>query len=175
MKRSLIMFGIMSLLVVSLAYAGVLNYYGKIVGNVNVQGPIFYASTNCSDSVCKLYINSLPSEYSGELTKGYVYFKSEPLGVDNWYKARWKIFLKLKGTTDNQKVDYDLRLRNSEYKTICSSFITISTSVSETSISCNSDKIEGLTSQYYLELKLTSENNFVIYADGSTRIEVNKA
>jgi len=41
--RKLAMIGIAFLLVVSIAYAGVLSYYGKIVGNVNVQGPIFYA------------------------------------------------------------------------------------------------------------------------------------
>jgi hypothetical protein len=41
--RKLVMIGIAFLLVVSIAYAGVLNYYGKIVGTANVQGPIFYA------------------------------------------------------------------------------------------------------------------------------------
>ena len=169
MKKLII--AIIGILIVSIGFAGVLQYYGKIIGNVNVQPPVFYVSTDCLGSVCKLYINSLPGDYSGTVEKNSVYFDSQPLNVESWYRGEWKIVLKLKGTTENQRVDYYLRFANSDYKSICNGYISISTQEEEVTISCKSNSIE-LTSQHYLELFLASKSNFVVYADGSTKIEV---
>jgi len=168
------MIGIAFLLVISIASAGVLSYYGKIVGSVNVQPPVFYASKDCSDSVCKIYINNLPSEHSGYVSKNPIYFDSESLGVNEWYAANWKIILKLKGTADDQRVDYVLRFANNEYKSICSGYVTISTSIKEKTITCSPGEIQ-LSPQHYLELWLSSKYDFDTYTDGSTRVEVNPA
>ena len=168
------MIGIAFLLFVSIAYAGVLSYYGKIVGTASVQPPVFYASKDCSGSVCKIYINNLPPEYSGYVSKNPIYFDSESLGVNKWYAANWTIFLKLKGTISNQTVDYNLRFANSEYKSICSGYVTISTSIEEKTITCSPGEIQ-LSSQHYLELWLSSKYDFDTYTDGSTRVEVSPA
>jgi len=49
MKRSLVMFAIVILLLISIAYGGVLNYYGKIEGIVNVLFPGNFTVWNVTD------------------------------------------------------------------------------------------------------------------------------
>ena len=81
------MFGIVFLLVISIAYAGVLEYYGKIIGTANVQGPIFYADLgNNSATVGKLLLNTKPtSTYTTNFVDASsIIFWSENLGGINF-------------------------------------------------------------------------------------------
>ena len=161
-------------LFIGIAYTGVLNYYGKIVGTVNVQGPIFYASNNCSGNVCKLYVNELPSQYSGEISNvSLIYFDTEKLDVNKWYTSVWKITLKIKPSSSDQRIDYTLKFADTSDKVICTGSIILS-SLETTTITCKLTEVE-LTSSHYLELILSSKfYPFNIYVDGTTKIEVSK-
>jgi hypothetical protein len=165
--------GIVLSLFVGIVYTGVLNYYGKIVGTINVQAPIFYASNDCQGNSCKLYVNELPSQYSGQINNiSLAYFDTEKLGVNKWYNSVWKITLKIQPSSQSQKIDYTLKFTDASDKVICAGSITLS-SLETITISCPLNETE-LTPSHYLELILSSKNSFDIYVDGTTKIEVSK-
>jgi hypothetical protein len=93
------MFGIVFLLVISIAYAGVLNYYGKIVGTANVQPPVFIADySDMSSGWKRLNINAFP-ETIGEVsfTDSYAFvFHTGALGITSFYPANWTFYVKAK-------------------------------------------------------------------------------
>jgi hypothetical protein len=188
--RKLAMIGIAFLLVISIAYAGVLNYYGKIVGNVNVQGPIFYASTdNIDGSYYRLYVNNLPEGKKGNISfddSTTLYFVTKPLGVTGWYAANWTIKVNI-GTnnTVNNKVLVFLDFvegvdgNYSSKASICTrQEITLDSTTNKTyEIVCPSSEITGLSPSDMLQLTIygtgpTSE--YTLYVDGTTRVEVIK-
>jgi hypothetical protein len=184
MKRSLIMFGIMSLLVVSLAYAGVLNYYGKIVGNVNVQPPTFYASyENVAENWYRLLINQKPSQTGTiHFTDGNnVMFWSRSLNINSFYPATYTFYIKASATnptTLNVRL-YIADQDGNQKQEICFSSISNVGNEGIYTTSC-SGNVSTLTSTdtFVWEIKGTGgpavTNYIYIDLDGSTRIEVSK-
>ena len=167
--------GIVLSLFIGIAYTGVLNYYGKIVGTINVQAPIFYASKDCQgNNSCKLYVNEFPSQYSGQINNTHVDFNTENLGANKWYNSVWNITLQIQPSSQSQVINYTLKFTGTSDKVICNGSITLS-SLERTTISFNCTLNETeLTPSHYLKLILTSNDSFNIYVDGTTKIEVNK-
>jgi hypothetical protein len=99
-KEVIVIFGLtLFLLVVSIAYAGVLNYYGKIFGSVNIQPPVFIADfSDMSSGWKRLNINTYPEEV-GEISisdGGSFVFHTEALGITSFYPTHWKFHVKAK-------------------------------------------------------------------------------
>jgi len=109
-KLSLIGILVGFLLFVSIAYAGVLSYYGKIVGSVNVQPPIFYAHSE-SETYDKTYYlfkaNMLPDGTLKEISAGIYqsdageYDTIIDIGwlfpqVSSWYPSNWNFYYETK-------------------------------------------------------------------------------
>jgi len=93
MKRSLVAFGIVFLLMVNIASASVLTYYGKIIGTAEVSGPTFYASNEDITGTLykKLLINQPPSAL-GEIS--FIdgtsrSFGSGSLNVNSFYRPKF--------------------------------------------------------------------------------------
>ncbi len=174
----------MSLLVVSLAYAGVLNYYGKIVGNVNVQGPIFYADLTANgETIGNLLLNTKPtSTYTSTFKDSQsIIFWSERLnGVSFNYIPKCEFSVKI---SSNQGANLQLICKyydttNAEH-TICYTTISTTTNSEVKTASCiggsplsNVDyfvyKVEGVAKP---DVSFTLETN----QNGDTRLQVSKA
>jgi hypothetical protein len=97
MKRSLVAFVIVFLLMVNIASAGFLDYYGKIIGTAVVEGPTFYASNeNITGTFYKkLLINQPPTEeQKGEVSfiDGQSQsFGSNSLNVNSFYRPKFDL------------------------------------------------------------------------------------
>jgi hypothetical protein len=104
------MFGIVFLLVISIAYAGVLEYYGKIVGTANVLPPTFYAHSEKEiyDKTYRVYkANVQPDGPLEENFAGIIYGEAGeyPALIDvgwlipqvpSFYPSSWKFYYEVK-------------------------------------------------------------------------------
>jgi hypothetical protein len=181
------MIGITFLLFVSIAYAGVLSYYGKIVGNVNVKGPTFYLTNSPIGGIFyQLKTNTPPTDSE----KGYVTFTdsesrkfvSDSLGVNSFYKPKFDIYLSSYASTENMKVNLYMEIldANRNYVgEICRiENVEIPTSETTLHLTCSGTSDLTLNSDYRFALKvegLAGSGNYYIHADGISRIEVSKA
>jgi hypothetical protein len=181
MKRSLIMFGIMSLLVVSLAYAGVLSYYGKIEGIAKVQGPIFYADLTANDKrVGKLLLNTKPtSGYATQFTDGEsILFWSDRLGgVDFNYIPKCEFSVKISSNNDTtlKLICNYYDTTNTEH-TICYTTITTTTNSEVKTASCIGESPLSNVDYFVYEVKgvATPDVSFTLETNpnGDTRLQV---
>jgi hypothetical protein len=122
--RKLAMIGIAFLLVVSIAYAGVLEYYGKIVGSVNVQPPVFYAHSeieNIAEKNYGKYEVNLPA--NGPAIEIKKFIDSEGSGrvdttrfgflfptVSSWYPSTWIFYYRTRADVEGAKVQLFVKL-----------------------------------------------------------------
>lgn len=176
--KTKIMCGIVFLVFVSFAYAGVLEYYGKIVGNANVEGPIFYADF----SQGKLLINVLPSESNRTSFNGsnsfFIY--TDDITTTNFsYKVKCVFSVKAWSNQDNQKLKLYCRYHNNEsWVDICSTDIVISTSPSVITASCSSqlDALINVTNFGYRFEGQSKDMNVAYYIEsnpqGDTKFQV---
>ena len=99
MMKKVVMFGIMLLLFISIAYAGFLEYYGKFVGIADIQPPTFIADFyDMSSGWKRLNINNLPQQ-TGEITindGGVFVFHTNELNIDSFYPAIWEFHVMAK-------------------------------------------------------------------------------
>jgi len=173
MKKTIL---IISLIAIGIGYAGVLDYYGKIVGTINVQPPIFYASKKSIEGGYELFINTLPNEYKGELLSvNVVKFYSLPLGVSNWYSSKWKIIIHYDNSKFPNTLTYSLYFSSKQPVPICSGIVNLEQGTNKVvEIDCNFSG-GSIPSDSSLWLILTPSMDFdKLYVDGSTRIEVTK-
>jgi hypothetical protein len=180
------MIGIVFLLVISIAYAGVLNYYGKIVGTVSVQPPIFYADfTDMPTGWKRLNINTLPS-LTGELSisgGSSFAFHTNALGINSFYNANWTFFVKAKVNSPPRNLIVELwRIDPSDGNLIsklCEKTINITSNeynvYSETCPpgSFILDPSDGLA--YVIRGIAPPSVTYTINVDGTTRVEVSPA
>jgi len=176
------------LLVVSIAYAGVLSYYGKIVGTVNVQPPIFYADfTNMTTGWKKLSINALPTQ-TGEVTitdSNSFAFHTESLGITSFYAANWNFFVKAKVSSPPKALYLELWTIDPSNGDLLSKICEKSVSITSNeydiySTTCTPGQFalsssDGLA--YVIRGAAAPTVNYTIDVDsvGSTRIEVSPA
>ncbi len=101
-----------AILFVSLVYGGVLNYYGKIVGNINVQPPVFYAHSeketyeknnygmykaNVQADGPEVEIGSLGLTGSHVFLNGFQNYKGWLLPYfDSFYSSTWNFYYRVK-------------------------------------------------------------------------------
>jgi len=176
--RKFAMIGIAFLLFVSIAYAGVLSYYGKIVGNVNVQGPIFYADFSQN----KLLINTKPSQsqsVSFSDSESKFIFSDDIGGVSFNYKIKCEFSLKVWSDSENQILRLYCRYYDTSWHDLCYVDVTVSKTPTVITTSCNS----GLTSitnvhRFGYRFEGQSVENVKYYiesnSDGDTRFQLDK-
>lgn len=173
------------LLVVGMASANVLDRFGVVSGEADVDGPTFYTAE--IDDSMKLKINEEPTEeenfpyrqigpdYSSE------FFVSPDINEGSWYEMKVDFYVKAKTADDTEsgkiQASFLYDTENSVDNLICSEDIYVNSSkYSEEKASCISDQssevsladITGFT--YKLEGGRSREFN--IQADGVTRVEV---
>jgi len=186
MKKIMIIAIMLGIAIFSLVYSGVLNYYGKIVGNVNVQPPVFYADfSNMPTGWKKLSINEFPSS-SGEVTitdSGSYVFHTNALGISSFYSANWIFYVNAKVTSPPKTLYIELwevdpssgDLKNK----ICETSVTITSSdYNLYSATCSPGAITLNPSYglgYVLRGSAAPTVTYTINIDGSTRIEVTKS
>ena len=126
-KEVIVIFGLaMFLLAVSIAYAGVLNYYGKIVGTANVQGPIFYADFHQN----KLLINVKPSttETVSFSDSSSTFIFTDDIGSVSFnYRIGCAFSMKAWSNSDNQQLRVYCRYWDGTWHDLCYADITVST------------------------------------------------
>ena len=182
MKRSLVAFGIVFLLMVSIVSAGVLNYYGKVTGTATVSGPTFYASSEGSFPLYKLLINALPTTYQeiSFIDGSSIWFKTDHLGINSFYPATYNFYVKAKAESANYKMylEYAIVRADGTSTTICSRDITIdSTDYKIYQTSCSGAGLT-LASDDSFGWKISgavASVNYYVMPDGSTKVEVSKA
>jgi hypothetical protein len=117
--RKLAMIGIAFLLIVSIAYAGVLEYYGKIVGNVNVLPPTFYTHSEVESFANENYgifkantpadgpakeIKATVSGKSGSVMLDFSYAGFLLPPMDSFYSSTWTFYYRVSTTAPGAKV-----------------------------------------------------------------------
>jgi hypothetical protein len=177
--RKFAIIGIAFLLVVSIAYAGVLNYYGKIVGNVNVQGPIFYADFSQN----KLLINAKPSQSSqvsfSDSNSKFI-FSDDIGGVNFSYQIKCEFSTKAWSDSENQILRLYCRYYDTSWHDLCYIDVTVSQIPNVITTSCNSS-LTSITNVHRFGYKFEGQSvGDVTYyiesnSDGDTRFQVSKA
>ena len=94
-KKTLAIIGVITVLLIGIVSAGLLDYFGRISGSVTVEGPVFYLDGNIGGVYHKLLVNEIPKEEieinwsDGER----IVFKTEPLNINEFYKANFEIHI----------------------------------------------------------------------------------
>jgi len=177
-KEVIVIFGLtLFLLVVSIAYAGVLNYYGKIVGTANVQGPIFYADI----STRSLLLNQKPTtDNETNFTDGSnVVFCSDDLGgVDFNYIPKCEFYVKACSNVSSQIIVacYYNNMTNMTNK-ICEEKVNTATNCQVLHTYCNGTSTLSGVSHIIYEIK-GADSTVAYYiqtnSNGDTRLQINK-
>jgi len=187
-KTIIAMFGMIFLLM-SITYAGILNYYGKVEGIAKVKGPIFYAnSTKIYDykQYRELLINEKAHGTRTSFTDAYFrIFVSKPLGINSFYPANYTFYVESYANVSSQ-IESALYICDPSSLTlkekVCEAIINVPAGKSSddyeiSSASCIGKeltmnvndgfcwKISGLGGPYV---------KYYIKLDGNTRIEVSK-
>lgn len=174
------------MLVVSMASATILDKFGEISGEADVEGPTFYVAEIDGEDVLK--VNEAPEEDENFLYRklgpdySNEFFVSPGLEPSSWYNMTVDMYVKAKavnGTNSgNVQASFLYDTENQKDILICSEDIKIdSTDYAEFSNSCsvgedtniNSDEITN----FVYKLDGGREEAYRIQADGVTRVEVN--
>ena len=86
---------IISVFLIGIVSAGLIDYFGRITGEVTVEEPVFYLNGHWAEAYYDLFVNEIPSsEEEVHFSDGNrILFISEPLEVDNFYQARFDIIM----------------------------------------------------------------------------------
>ena len=177
---------IISVLLIAIVSAGLIDYFGKIEGSVVVEGPVFYLDDNPKE----LVLNEAPSisEIVYNITNEEVFFIYQD-SIDELYLAEFSIFIPQKADNSGNKLNFSIIKYNSEnYELICSGLTKDSTtgSFKVRSIVCQSDGEISFNAEEKLGLMISDipENinssyiRISTYQDDGTkypRIEISKA
>ncbi len=172
--------GIVLSLFVGIVYTGVLNYYGKIVGTINVQGPIFYAdSLNIGGVYYKMKINEVGSGTVTLQDGSRVLFVTDSLNVSSWYSATWIVNIKLFSPSNGSLSAIRIKRIDKNFLEfeICKwEGIPLAEGNNSIQKRCDPGTISfNTTDRLGLEIVGAGVSDYIIYTDGSTRIEVIKA
>jgi len=189
MIKKISVIGIMFLLMISIASASVLDYYGKIEGSAEVSGPTFYASNeNITGTLYKkLLINQLPFT-SGEVSfiDGLSQsFGSDSLNVDSFYRPKFNFYVETKvdDTGEPRPLILKVSIWNPSTKdtigSICESILNIS-SLANYTATCSGSSPLSLNPSYGFLWEIKGGTGlasitYTIYLNGNTRFEVSPA
>ena len=123
MKKTIVV-GILGMVLISLVSAGLLDYFGKITGEVEVSGPVFYLDGEHEDGGVyhNLYVNELPEDKDIYFWNGHrLVFKTESLGVDEFYEARFEatIYMKSNNSGNTIQARFIKLDKDNHERTIC--------------------------------------------------------
>jgi hypothetical protein len=176
--------GIVLSLFVGIVYTGVLNYYGKIVGTINVQGPIFYADlTENGATVGELLSNTKPQNtYTTTFRDGAtISFRSDNLnGINFTYIPQCKFSIKINSSENSSVNLFCVYVDTSgKYHIICQTSLNTTNVPEVKTASCNGESILSSVKYILYEIKgdlefggsYTLETN----TNGDTRLQLDKA
>jgi hypothetical protein len=183
MKKKISVIGIMFLLMISIASASVLDYYGKIEGSADVKGPTFYAAPEN-----KLLINKEPTSYATyEIKDGEteIFWTSESLGGIGFNyvpKADLYIRASVSDTLPKQlELTFGYSNTTGDMNDICSQSVSINSTVLDNyHIICEGSKTLSNVNYFYYMIRgkgdVTANYTIVVgSSEGYTRVEVDKA
>ena len=187
---------IAGILLVGIVSAGLLDYFGRISGSVEVRGPVFYLDGNIGGAYHRLLINEEPKvkEIVNWSDGHRVVFETEPLGINYFYKANFSIHIWAKvndSENNNELIQLNVvKINESEIEEeICGPMsVNLSKNYNqfkERKISClsNGEISMNPKDKFGLRIQGTSENETVKYwistgknyTQGYSRIEVSAA
>ncbi len=122
--KKIMMVGILGMVLVSFVSAGLLDYFGRIGGEVEISTPVFYLDGEHEDGGVyhNLYINELPKDEEIYFWNGHrLVFKTEDLDVDSFYEIRLDATIYLKSNNSGNTVQARFIKLNegNTQKTIC--------------------------------------------------------
>ena len=171
---------IISLIAIGIGYAGVLNYYGKIVGTITIQAPIFYADFSQN----KLLTNTKPSSL-GTITLSDSDSKklfSESIDATFNYKIKCEFSVRVKSNRENQILRVYCKYHDgSVLKELCHSDITVSTNFQTYTTSCTAETNPPYNvNRFVYDFEGQSFNDEVEYTIesnpyGDTKLQIDKA
>jgi len=189
-KKALVVSILFGIFLISIVSAGLIDYFGKITGSVEVSGPVFYLDGIHEDGGVyhQIYVNVIPPEEEIYFWDGHrLVFKTEDLGVDEFYQIKLKgtIWMKTNNSGNTIQARF-IKLNELNYeKTICevSEIIVIGATDNfwKYEFECSSEGEIDLSDyeRIGLELRGNGDENQEYwvstgkkYSDGYSRIEV---
>lgn len=187
MKKKIVVIGIIiSVLLIGIVSASLLDFFGKITGSVEVKGPVFYASNEYplgGDTYFGLGINKYtlgnPVSFIGPNPKLFV---SEQLGIESFYAANYEISIEAESDNENGQIDAEIYFIEGDdpYNKkleVCSGSTTEPVHGKGTYkiTTCQTGELINIDPEWRLVLRLTdglNDINYNIYLMGNTKIEV---
>ena len=185
-KKILAIGGIIAILLLGIMSASLINYFGRITGEVTVEAPTFYASGKHplgGITYWGLGINDYVKRDDPVSFTGATYpklFVSEQLGINSFYAANYEMSIEAESDNESGQIDTELWIiegddPNNKKELICHG------STSEPvydkkiySVSCSSGEL-SLDETDRLVWILTDGLNdihYSVYIQGNTKIEV---
>jgi len=170
----------LGVVIFSLVYSGVLNYYGKIVGNVNVQGPIFYA--DFSQTPYKLLLNQKPSTtstasfYDGDV-KVLAYSFENPVNFNYQPKCVFSVKVNSPSSGGLHLECWYFDVLSNSYSKICEKDVTFSTSgIIKTECSPSWTSLQNV-GKIQLKISGLTDDTYEIESNpnGDTYLQITKA
>ena len=196
-KKTIAVSVIISVFLIGIVSAGLIDYFGRITGSVEVSAPVFYATREDSSENPNNYLLSL-NEFVGnfdyvQFTNGGTnkWFVTEELGIESFYESDYNFKVEL--CTENNSINepfgqvvMDLKIlkENGDFReTICELNInnipTINHCLSENyqiyEISCSADELSGLDKEDRFAWIMTDGSHDITYyikLDGDTKFEI---
>jgi len=186
-KKTAITTAVLGILLIGIVSAGLLDYFGKITGSVEVEGPTFYLDgahpLEGFSSIWGLELNNnsvtpSSSSFTGSNNKLFV---SEKLGIEYFYAANYEI--KIKAESDNESGQIDAELYyiegndpyNKKSEVFCSGSVGSVYDKEVYTINCQAEELTGIDPEWRLVLELSdgiNEIHYKIYMDGDSYIKV---
>ncbi len=189
-KKTAIVSVLLGVLLIGIASAGLIDYFGRIEGSVEVEGPVFYLDgSQPIDGYWGLAINNEgesrnPVYFTGSNSK---FFITESLEVKSFYEANWDLTLLLR-TENGVSGQVDVEIYTIEgvnpYLTkdnICTNSPSIiipergDSNFYSYSITCEGNELTDMEESDMLVLRLSDGFNTIKYyteLNGDSKIEV---
>jgi len=190
MDKRIAMVGVLVLLLVGGVSGGLLDWFGRISGEVVVSGPVFYLDGEHEDGGVyhKLYVNELPDDEDIYFWDGHrLVFKTEDLGVEEFYDMELvgKVWMKTNNSGNTVQARFIQLDEDNQERTICevSAPIVIGATSSFTKYEFSCESNGGVDFGVYdrigVELRGNGDENQEYWvsvgqerSDGASRIEV---
>jgi len=117
MKKIIINISILILLI-GIVSAGLIGYYGKITGTIEINNPIFYLDLNETGDNHQLLINEIKNNKQKDWTNE-ISFETRDLDIDTFYQTTFKTYLWIKA--DNSINSVKIEIRKKDNTLICNS------------------------------------------------------
>lgn len=169
-KKTIVVSVIISVFLIGIVSAGLIDYFGRITGSVTVEAPVFYATDihiqgDVPTVIYAMSTNEVPdNDTAFNLTDGYnIIFATDSLGVESFYPPRFDFNVKAKTNNESGNdlfIEFWTTNENYEYKDkICDTKITLTNTINYANKdgSCSSSS----------ELNLDLSDRFVMKISGS--------